>query len=305
VIWQTQLATPPDSFLWSSPLVYNGSIYEGVASFLDCPLTQGKIVQMDAATGAVQNTLNTAPAGCTGAAVWGSPAVDTATGDIYFGTGNAGSCGSPEPLAVAVVETDSNLNVLGSWQVPPSQQPNKDSDFGSTPTLFTATISGATRQMVGLQNKNGIYYAFDRSAIANGPLWQKRMSVGGACPECGKGADISPSAYDGQHLFVGSEKTSIGGVTCTGSIRALRPSNGKVVWADCLQSPVLGAVTAVPGVAFAGAGTTVYAIDTSTGAILWSYQDTNSGSNFWGAAAISNGHLYIGNQDGNLYAFGT
>jgi outer membrane protein assembly factor BamB len=306
VLWQTPLGTPPDYFLWSSPLVYNGSIYEGVASFLDCPLVRSAIVQLDAATGTIQHTLYTAPAGCTGAGVWGSPAVDTTTGDLYFATGNGGPCASPEPLAIALVQTDSNLNVLSSWQVPPSQQPNTDSDFGSTPTLFTATISGTTRQMVGLQNKNGIYYAFDRSAIASGPLWQKRMAGGGTCPECanGHGADISPSAYDGQYLFVGSEKTTIGGVTCLGSLRALRPSTGKVVWADCLPSQVLGAVTAVPGVAFAGAGTTVYAVNTSTGAILWRYQDTSSGSAFWGAPTISNGHAYFGNQDGTLYAFG-
>ena len=219
VIWKTQLGAPPDYFLWSSPLFYNGSIYEGVASFGDCPLVRSALVQMDAATGAVQNTLYTVPAGCTGAGVWGSPTADTATGDIFFGTGNAGSCGSPEPLAVAVVQADSSLNLLGSWQVPSRQQPNKDSDFGSTPTLFTATIGGAVHQMVGLQNKNGIYYAFDRSAVSSGPLWQKRMSAGGACPQCGK-ADISPSAYDGQHLFVGSEKTTLGGVACAGSIRA-------------------------------------------------------------------------------------
>jgi outer membrane protein assembly factor BamB len=47
----------------------------------------------------------------------------------------------------------------------------------------------------------------------------------------------------------------------------------------------------------------VYAVATSTGAILWSHQDTTSGSTFWGAAAISNGQAYYGNQDGNLYAF--
>jgi outer membrane protein assembly factor BamB len=305
VIWKTALGVPPDYFLWSSPLLYNGSIYEGIASFGDCPLIRGGIVQMDAATGAVQHTLYTVPADCTGASVWGSPTVDTATGDIYFGTGNAGSCGSSEPLAVAVVQADSNLNLLSSWQVPASQLPNGDSDFGSTPTLFHATKSGVVHQMVGVQNKNGIYYAFDRSAVSRGPLWQKRMSAGGDCPQCGK-ADISPSAYDGHHLFVGSEKTTIGGVTCAGSIRGLQPSTGKAVWAACLQTgPVLGAVTAVPGVAFVGAGNTVYAVNTSTGATLWSRQDTNSGSNFWGAPAISNGQVYVGNQDGNLYAFGT
>jgi polyvinyl alcohol dehydrogenase (cytochrome) len=305
VLWQSQLGTPPAYFLWSSPLVYNGSVYEGIASFGDCPLVRGGIVQLDAATGAVQNALYTVPAGCTGATVWGSPTVDTATGDIYFGTGNAGSCGSPEPLAVAVVQTDSSLNLLSSWQVPASEQPNGDSDFGATPTLFQAWLSGVRHQMVGLQNKNGIYFAFDRSAISSGPLWQKKMSVSGRCPECGRG-DISPSAYDGSHLFVGGGHTTIGGVACAGSLRELRPSTGGTAWADCLQSgPVLGAVTAVPGVAFVGAGNTVYAVATSTGTILWSYQDTSSGSDFWGAPTISNGQAYFGNQDGNLYAFGT
>jgi outer membrane protein assembly factor BamB len=304
VIWKTQLGTPPDYFLWSSPLFYNGSIYEGISSFGDCPLIRGGIVRMDATTGAVQNTLYTVPDGCTGASVWGSPTVDAATGDIYFATGNSGSCGSTEPLAVAVVQTDSSLNLLGSWQVPAKQQ-KVDSDFGSTPTLFVASISGIAHQMVGLQNKNGIYYAFDRSTISSGPLWQKRINVGGGYPPSGK-ADISPSAYDGHHLFVAGGNTQIGGVACAGSIRELRPATGGVVWADCLQSgPALGAVTAVPGVAFVDAGNTVYAVSTSTGAILWRYQDTQKGSNFWGAPTISKGHLYVGNQDKNLYAFGT
>jgi outer membrane protein assembly factor BamB len=302
VIWKTELGTPPAFFQWSSPLLYNGSIYEGISSFGDCPLIQGGIVRMDEATGTVLNTLSTVPAGCTGASVWGSPTVDAATGDIYFGTGNPGSCSSPEPLAVAVVQTDSSLNLLGSWQVPAASQTH-DSDFGSTPTLFVATISGVVHQMAGVENKNGVFYAFDRSSISSGPLWQKRIGSGGACPQCGR-ADISPGAYDGQHLFVAGGKTTIGGVKCMGSIRELRPSTGGSVWQDCLQSgPVLGAVTAVPGVAFVGAGNTVYAVGTSNGAILWSYQDTTSGSKFWGAPTISNGQVYVGNQDDKLYAF--
>jgi polyvinyl alcohol dehydrogenase (cytochrome) len=301
VLWNTPLDPQPNRFLFSSPLLYNGSLYEGIGSCGN-GLVLGGIAQLDPATGAVQHTLSTAPSGCEGANVWGSPTVDTATGDIYFATGDARSCGSPEPLAVSLVETDSSLNLLSSWQVPPSQQAS-DSDFGSTPTLFTARISGVVHQMVGLQNKNGIYYAFDRSAISQGPLWQKRMAAGGPGPF--KKADVSPSAWDGHHLFVGGEQTTIGGVTCAGSIRELRPSTGRTVWADCLSAPVLGAVTAVQGVVFAGAGNTAYAIDSSTGAILWSHQDTQSGSHFWGAPTISNGHVYFGNQDGNLYAFGT
>lgn len=310
VIWQTQLGTPPAYFFWSSPLLYHGSIYEGVASFGDCPLVRGGMVRMNEATGAVNRRFYTVPPGCTGADVWGSPAVDTATGDIYFATGNAGPCRKRETLGVAVVRTDASLKLLSSWQVPSAKLPNDDSDFGSTPTLFRASIGGVVHQMVGLQNKNGTYYAFDRSAISRGPLWQDRMAGGGNCPECGTG-DISPSAYDGHLLYIGSEQTRIGRVACAGSIRAVRPSTGGVVWADCLRSgPVLGAVTAVPGVAFVDAGNAVYAVGTNRGTILWSYHDTNGGSGFWaagfwGAPTVSGGRVYTGNQDGNLYTFGT
>jgi outer membrane protein assembly factor BamB len=303
VIWQTKLGTPPDYFLWSSPLLYKGSIYMGVSSFGACPLVRGEIVRMDAATGAIQDAFYTVPAGCYGSTVWASPAVDPATGDIYYATGNAGACKSTETLAVSVVQADSSLNLLSSWQIPASQH-GVDSDFGSTPTLFSARIGGVLHQMVGIQNKNAVYYAFNRADLSSGPVWQDRIAVGGTCPECGS-ADISPSAYDGEHLFVAGGHTTINGVACKGSIRSLKPGNGGAVWTDCLPSPALGAVTAVPGVVFVGAGNTVYALDASTGAILWSYKDTTSGSDFWGAMTITNGVVYAGNQDGNLFAFDT
>jgi outer membrane protein assembly factor BamB len=106
-------------------------------------------------------------------------------------------------------------------------------------------------------------------------------------------------------LFIGGEKTRIGHAICAGSIRAVRPSTGKVVWADCLRSgPVLGAVTAVPGLAFVDAGNTVYAVGANRGTVVWSYQDKHGGSRFWGAPTVSGGRVYVGNQDGRLYAFG-
>lgn len=87
-------------------------------------------------------------------------------------------------------------------------------------------------------------------------------------------------------------------------MQALQPASGNIVWQDCLQGgPVIGAVTAVPGVVFLGEGPYFNAFDAGTGNTLFSYQDTDSGSEFWGPAAISNGIAYIGNQDGTLFAF--
>ena len=118
VIWKRALGTTSSTFLWSSPLFHNGLIYEGVCILRGLPLIRSKTVALRATNGAIRDTLYTAPSGCVGASIWGSPAVDTSTGDIYFATGNGGTT-CTAPLSVALVQASSSLALLGSWQVPP------------------------------------------------------------------------------------------------------------------------------------------------------------------------------------------
>lgn len=303
VIWSTSLGSSPSHFLWSSPVVYNGSVYIGNASFGDCPLVAGQLVQLDAATGAIQHTFEVVPSGCTGGGVWGSPTVDTTNGFVYFATGNPGTCTSRYTEAVIKVFAANISTVADSWQVRGSD--NADLDFGSTPTLFTANISGVTHLMVGIGNKDGMYYALDRNAMSHGTLWRANIAHSGNCPQCG-GGTISPSAWDGTNLYVAGGGTKINGVSCAGSVSALS-ATGTFLWRHCLQSgPVLGATSAsgTPGVVFVGQGSYMMGIRASDGATLFRYQDTTNGSNFWGSPSISNGEVYLGNQDGSLYQFG-
>ena len=164
-------------------------------------------MQLDPNTGAVLNTFSTVPSGCTGASVWGSPSVD-ASGDIYIATGNPGTCSQAEPYAVAVVKLSSTLNYISSWAVPTSQQVS-DSDFGNTPTLFAGTVTstGPLRTLIGVANKNGLYYVFDAANIGSGPIKKLRVAGGGSDPETG-GGSISPSSYDGKYIYVAGGKTT-------------------------------------------------------------------------------------------------
>jgi outer membrane protein assembly factor BamB len=306
-IWSTPLGSSPDHFIYSSPAFYKGSVYIGLASFGDCPLVQGQLIKLNATTGAIQHIFSVVPTGCLGGGVWGSPTIDPSDNAIYFATGNNGSCSKGEPYATALVKVSaSDLSYISSWQVPLSEQIN-DSDFGSTPTFFNATIGGAQHLLVGVANKNGTYYAFDRASINAGPLWRANIAtIGGGCgPDCGDGS-ISPSAWDGSVLYVAGGQTTIAGVSCQGSLRALSPTTGNFKWEHCLNDgPVLGAVSLVPGVAVVGEGTTLAVIAASDGHTLYSYTDTKNNSHFYGPASISNGVLYTGNVDGYLYAFGT
>ena len=302
VLWSSTLTTSTDYFIWDSPVVFNGSLYIGISSFGDCPLSIGKLYRLDLNTGAIQNTLILTPPGCTGDGLWGSPTVDVTTGVVYVATGN-GCAGDLNASAVVSVSSG-DLTIVDRWTVPAAQLGAGDSDFGNTPTLFTAAVNGVKRAMVGVANKNGYYYAFDRTNLSAGPLWSVQLATGGECPDCGDGS-ISPSAWDGATLYVAAGNTTINGTACTGSVSAINPATGAILWRHCLTSgPVLGAVMATPGLIVADSQTAVNVLDASTGNTVFQYQDTSQSSYFFSAPAIANGMLYAPNDDGNLYAFG-
>ena len=299
VLWETQVAPSGGGFVWSSPAVFKGSVYIGVSSFGDCPLVRGRVVMLNAQSGTIEHVFYTAPAGCLGDGVWSSPAVDAAAGALYVTTGNA-SCSTALQYAMVKLRT-SDLALESSWQIPASQLVD-DSDWGSSPTLFTASVNGVSVPMVGSADKNGIFYAFDRATLGSGPAWQFRVAIGGDCPQCGSGS-ISPASFDGARLFVAGAATTVDGASCAGSIDALSPATGTVIWRKCLVAgAVLGAVTEVPGLVFVGAGPLLLGVSTATGVTLFAHGEP-SHEVFYAPPTVAGGTVYAGNTDGVLSAF--
>jgi outer membrane protein assembly factor BamB len=164
-------------------------------------------------------------------------------------------------------------------------------------------MGGVLHKLLGLVNKNGLYYALDRTTIGAGPLWEVKVAEPGPSPDGGKGS-ISSSAWDESRLYVATGVTTVQGAHCAGSLRALNPTNGTLLWEDCLPGRVLGPVSAVPGVVVVGGGSHMYLVEATTGHIRFNFHDSKTNSMFWGPASISHGVLYEGNMDGILYAFG-
>jgi polyvinyl alcohol dehydrogenase (cytochrome) len=314
VDWTTQLSTDPAAFVWSSPALYQGKIYVGLASQADCPQVRGALFVLDETTGAIDQTFYTVPQGCVGGTVWSSPTIDEATGTLYLTTGNAEttddvaygadpSClgQQNEPLAQAIVALDLNtpqLTVLGSWQPPDN---GGDADFGATPTLFDATINGNDTPLVGAVNKNGTYYALERTDLGAGPVWT--FAVGDPSnPGFGNADYVVSSSFDGTSLYVAGDVGLVGGQSCAGTLSALDPATGVPRWSNCLAGRVLGSVVSAPGIVVAGAGDQILVDDSATGANLFTYTEPSQNL-FWGPAEISDGTLYVGNLDGNLLAF--
>jgi fibronectin type 3 domain-containing protein len=300
VLWSYDVGGNPDTFLWDSPAVFGNSVYIGVASFGDCPLVQGQMLQINRVTGALQNTFNVVPNGCTGGGVWSSPTVDAAAGTIYFTTGTPSPDCPSTPGGPSMYELQaSNLSLVGSWTVPANQQID-DSDFGGTPTLFNGVIGGQSVPLVGAINKDGIFYAFKRDAVSSGPVWQTRIATGGGDPTTGHGPD-APAAFDGTTLYVGGDNTS----GCSGTVNALNPSTGAFIWKRCFTDGgfVDDAVTVTSGgVVVVGEGNNIQVVSAATGAILFTY---NTAGAVWGPASVVGSTLYEGDIAGNLYALTT
>lgn len=375
LLWHTSLGASPDHFIWSSPAVYQGSVFIGMSAFADCPLVQGQLIKLDAASGRVQHTFEVVPSGCTGGSIWGSPTIDEAAGMVYVATGNPAPCSlfgeqvggvlrpkraiasgalalfglmlagfawprrtiralfwggivlavvgvggtsllllgphvqQSEPYTQALVKLNAgDLRPVASWQIPASEAVH-DSDFGSTPTLFSGTVTpgGAQRALIGVGNKNGIYYVFDRANLGAGPVARLHLDLGGNPPEEGYGI-ISPAAFDGTRLLVGAGISTIAGTAFPGSLSAFDPNDlGHPLWRTGLSSgPVLGAVSGSGGVAIVGAGGSIVALETSTGTIV---SETPAGGGsaarppiFYGAASIAAGIVYDADTNGRIYA---
>jgi hypothetical protein len=299
LIWKTSLGSQTSHFLWASPVLYNGNVYEGVASFGDCPLVQGQLVELNGSTGAIMHTFNTVASSCPGGGVWGSPTVDSSDSSIFIVTGNP-SCGSSPNYAPAIIKLSaSTLAYISSWNVPSSAQSAGDADFGATPVLFTATINGKLRSLVGAVNKNAIFYAWDRTNLAAGPVWQSTIATASGSPAT---SSIVSAAWDGTQLYVAGGNTTINGSSCTGSIDALNPATGSFVWRSCQSTHMYAGITEVPGVLVEGLlnGKVVF-LNAATGATLFTY---SAASVVEGESTVSNGIVYVPLANGNLVALG-
>jgi polyvinyl alcohol dehydrogenase (cytochrome) len=321
VIWQTQLGSPPLHVLWSSPAFFDGSIYEGVASWNDCPDIDGDLVRLDAATGSIQATFTpSVPSKCVGVGIWSSVAPDPNTDAIYVGTGPtylksdlSKPCSSPDEQGVVRLNP-STLALQSRWQLPPDQA-GFDLDFGATPMLFTATIGGINRELVGAENKNGFYYVLDRSSLAAGPVWSYQVEDDAALNSsaCEDRNTISTSAWAGPGNPVIVAGIALNGSSCIGTITALDAATGRPIWQVPVGGVVQGAVTEVPGLVAVGAGPFLQVLSSTTGADLFTYHepagpDTGNGQGqnhfFWPPPIISGNKLIIGNEDGYFRAFG-
>jgi hypothetical protein len=279
--------------------VTGGNIYVGISSQCDKPLVRGGLKEFSQATGALENTYWATPSGTVGASIWSSPA--TSGTSIFTTTGNAPSTLSD---GYSMVKLSASLAKLSIWTVPVAQR-DADGDFGGSPGLWTATIAGTATKMVGACNKNGVFYALRVASPSSGPVWSKQI---GNPDSVGPGQCDAAPIFDGTHLYLAGNGTTINGTAYDGSVREVNPATGQTTWETGLTGSVIG----TPGMDGAGviaAGTYgsttgqngVFLLDASTGAIVKTLS-YNTAQTF-GQPVFADRYLLIAGQGRGLRAY--
>jgi polyvinyl alcohol dehydrogenase (cytochrome) len=270
--WTAVTNENPFSQINASPVVIDGLVLQGVASFeVTIPKEEytfrGSIGAYDAETGdevwRFYATPNDETSGA-GVGIWSTPAIDRKRGMLYVGSGNT-YAEPTAPLADAILAIDYRTGEL-AWatqftypDVFSAGHPiGKDADVGASPNLWRSK----GRALVGAGDKAGVYHALDRDSGAI--VWETELTPGGLF-----GGEIGSAAFVDKKLIAVSNDPPAG----TARVFALHPDTGAILWeAEPFAGRIFAPVSAVRGVAFVGTDAGVMAaLDTRTGETLWSH----------------------------------
>ena len=267
-----------------------------------------------------------------GGAVWGgTPAIDPISRTVYVSVGNnysipqtaadcqaAGGTGSQclaaddridsviaMDLRTGTIKWSAGPRAFDTWNfgcfagAPPNncpEDPGGDYDFGDGVHLFyTFDTKGSPHEVVGVGAKSGTFWEID--AHDGQVLWSSLPGPGSFF-----GGILWGSSVDGKRIYIAEANYLRGtitlpdGTTTNGSTwAALDPRTGKVLWEtrDPSGGVAIGPVSSANGVVYAGSTSGyMYALNASSGKILWSYKGTYSVNN---GPSVVNGTVYWGN----------
>ncbi|MHB8512688.1 MAG: outer membrane protein assembly factor BamB family protein [Actinomycetota bacterium] len=293
ILWQTIWGDPyPGADAESSPAVFNGMVLSTLslagAELSTTRAARGQYALLNESTGAllvkgysISNTdFNN---GAWGGGLWSTPAVDTASGYAYEGTGNPYGVENPHTDAIIKIDVDPTRSTFGQivasysgtpdTYVPIGPRPGcstltqtgapniatcefDDLDFGASPQLFT---DSSGKQVVGDLQKSGVYHVADTATMSE--AWSTIVGLP-AQPEAIFLGAASTASFDGSKIVVASSYPGI--------VQSLDRDHGAVGW----RSPILSVaqyepVTTANGVAYTVDGLgNLHAIDTSSGSSL-------------------------------------
>jgi outer membrane protein assembly factor BamB len=242
--------------------------------------------------------------GCTG--VWSSAAVDEDRGLLFFATSACTESGNARPFEEAIVAL--HLDGTPAWRWKPRPVDAQDLDFGAVPNLFSISVGGGSRDVVGEGGKDGTYYVIDRDGVnaVTGvrwddadpsalPYWHTNVVQG-----AGQGGIIATAAVDetARRVYFSTAPGTDVFNPRRPTVHALDADTGAIVWENTTEPQAdasFAPTSAIPGVIFVGKdlGAALRAYDAGTGVKLASVT-LPGGFTLASAPAVVDGTVILG-----------
>ncbi len=316
LVWKIAADAHPAAVITAAPSLHDGTLYVPVSSLEEASATapgykcctfRGSVLALDAATGAVKWRTWMVPEpkplaskdsdehfGPSGAAVWNSPAIDPARGQLTIDTGDNythpvtdyGDAILALDLATGAVRWHYQATKGDAWNVacmipgntncPEDAGP--DFDFGAGTVLAKGNDG---RDVILAGQKSSFVYGLDPDS--GKLLWQTRLGRGGAAG----GVNFGMAAMNGAvYAPVSDMPTGKSDVPGRPGVHALDIATGKELWysrvgSDCDHAPrgclagTSGSLSVTNGLVMVGADDgRVLILDAKDGTTLWSYDTT-------------------------------
>jgi polyvinyl alcohol dehydrogenase (cytochrome) len=285
MLWVRRLDSQRDSDVYGSPVVWHGHVYIGVSALngeLSDPnvRVRGAVVALSDRTGRPLWKTYTVPSHDDGGTVWSTPAIDTRSGRLYVGTGNAYHAPAAATTDAILALSARSGRLLAHyqptagdvWNAGSNTASGPDYDFGASPQLIRARDG---RPLVGEGQKAGIYWAFDRRTLK--PVWH--TLVGPGLPVLG--GIVGSTAYDGTGIYGPDTANELWGISSRGTLTWASSDGGPIQY-----SPVSVANGVVYSTDMSGVLT---AREASTGVGI---ARVPIGGPSWGGVAVAGGYVF-------------
>jgi polyvinyl alcohol dehydrogenase (cytochrome) len=263
--WKSKTDDQTAACIWSSPIVANGTVYVGVASIAKETGFRGNVVALDAATGTQNWKSYSVPEASDGGGVFAVPVIDTERGLLYVGTQNAYSAnpapyGNPTSVLALDLETGTERWVFNAPPGGGPTAPIEDVGFSASPNLFSARVFGQQRDLVGIGQKSGLYWALDRDTGEF--VWRTQVSPAGPL-----GGMEGTSAVSGTRIAVpATDWSDPAGPTAAGLVSVLDTGTGRILWTAAQSAPAASPAAISDDVLLqAGIDGVLHAYDLQTG----------------------------------------
>lgn len=319
VLWSARPDDHPNATITGTPVIHDGVLYVPVSSLevltaidtsYECCTFRGSVTAMNPDDGSIvwkhytvpdpavvqgRSKVGTIQKGPSGAAVWGSPAVDVERGVLYFGSSENYSTPADENSdAIFAVDLETGKRIWrqqllagDAWNAScyfgAAEHPNcprergPDYDFSASPVLVETADGG---QLVVAGQKSGMVFGLDPDD--DGALvWDARVGHGGVQGgvHFGMTAELDRIFVPINDIPLDAEGQPIEADTYPG-LHGLDATTGEILWRSVNEDNcnnrkycdpgISAAASSIAGVVFAGhLDGMLRAYDSNNGAVLW------------------------------------